>query len=180
LRELSGVSPRTQQTYDVRAEVEVQPCLALGSLATASNTQSHAWQHGRAAFTFTDHQGQQGAPGRSYQAHRLPNRYIGPHHRLTGRPKRLNRQLIDLWPQNCGYKGYAGNGQPESETGVAARRYYADGATAGRVWLRRQGRMLVYWQANNRMANNRLPNGQLAHDRRAKVCFWYMMGTGAV
>jgi hypothetical protein len=170
LRQLSGVSPRTQQTYDVRAEVEVQPCLALGSLATVSNTQSHAWQHGRAAFTFTDHQGQQGAPGRSYQAHRLPNCYIGPHRRLTGRPKRLNRQLIDL----C-HKGCAGNGQPESETDVAARRYYADGAAAGRVWLRQQGRVLVYWQAAARQ-----PYSRTSHGRQPHVCFWYMLGTGDV
>jgi hypothetical protein len=158
LRQLSGVSPRTQQSYDARAEVEVQPCLAMGGLATAGSTQSHAWQHGRAAFTFIDHQGKQGAAGSSYQAHRLPNRYIGPHRRLTGKPKRLNRQLIDLR-----HKGYAGNGQPlglspksmsdgllpksmsdelppKSLVGGTgsngSRRYYADGAAAGRVWLR--------------------------------------------
>jgi hypothetical protein len=190
LRELSGVSPRTQQSYDARAEVEVQPCLALGSLATASNTQSHAWQHGRAAFTFTDHQGKQGAAGSSYQAHRLPNRYIGPHPKITGRPKRLNRQLIDL----C-HKGYAGNDQPAGSPPAwwrpnESRRYYPDGATAGRVWLRQQGRVLVYWQANNRMAhncmpnnhmaNNRMGNGRIVNNRRPAVCFWYMLGTGAV
>jgi hypothetical protein len=185
LRELSGVSPRTQQSYDARAEVEVQTCLALGSLATASNTQSHAWQHGRAAFTFTDHRGQQGAAGRSYQAHRLPNRYVDPHHRLTGRPKRLNRQLIDLWPQNCGYKGYAGNGQPAGLPPGGwrpneSRRYYADGAAAGRVWLRQQGRVLVYWQANNCMAHTRMANNHRANGRQPQVCFWYILGTGAV
>jgi hypothetical protein len=175
-----GLPPRTQQTYDARAEVEVQPCLALGSLATASSTQSHAWQHGRAAFTFTDHQGKQGAPDRSYQAHRLPNRYIGPHPKITGRPKRLNRQLIDLR-----HKGYAGNDQPDGEPEESARRYYANGAAAGRVWLRQQGRVLVFWQANNHMANNRMPNNHMANNRivnnrRPAVCFWYMLGTGAV
>ena len=175
LRELSGASPRTQQAYDARAEVETQPCLAIGSLASAAGSQEDAWQHGGAAFTFTDHRGQQGAAGSSYQAHRLPNRYVGPHRRLTGRPKRLNRQLIDL----C-HKGYAGNGQPESEPGAAARRYYADGAAAGRVWLRQQGRVLVYWQANSGMANGQMAGSRRTNTRQPVACFWYMLGTGAV
>ncbi|MFO7538300.1 MAG: hypothetical protein R6X32_09605, partial [Chloroflexota bacterium] len=62
-------------------------------------------------------------------------------------------------------KGYAGNDQR-----VQSRRYYADGAAAGRVWLRQQGRVLVYWQAG----------GNLASGRQPAVCFWYMLGTGAV
>jgi hypothetical protein len=170
LRQLSGASPRTQQAYDARAEVDVQPCLALGSVATVTSSQENAWQHGHAAFTFTDHQGKQGAAGGRYQAHRLPNRYIGPHRRLTGRPKRLNHQLIDL----C-HKGYAGNGQlvespPSRWRPNESRRYYPDGAAAGRVWLRQQGRVLVYWQAGGNLSNGRQP----------AVCFWYMLGTGTV
>jgi hypothetical protein len=160
LRDLSGASPRTQQAYETRAEVDVQPCLALGSVVTVTSSQENAWQHGQAAFTFTDHQGKQGAAGGRYQAHRLPNRYAGPHPQVGGRPQRLNRQLADL----C-HKGCAGNDQP-----AAARRYYADGAAAGRVWLRRQGRVLVYWQTG----------GDLANGRQPRVCFWYMLGTGAV
>jgi hypothetical protein len=173
LRELSGAAPRTQQCYDARARVEVQPCLAIGGLATTSSSQTNAWQHGRAAFTFTDHRGKQGAAGRRYQAHRLPNRYVGPHPR-RGKPKRLNRQLIDLCQQ-----GYAGNGQPESEPGTAARRYYADGAAAGRVWLRQQGRVLVYWQRSEPTNAGRFGRRQ-PHNRQPSVCFWYMLGTGAV
>ncbi len=175
LRELSGASPRTQRSYEARAKVEVQPCLAIGGLASVTDTQEAAWQQGRAAFTFIDHQGKQGAAGGRYQAHRLPNRYIGPHRRLTGRLKRLNRQLIDL----C-HKGYAGNGQLESEMGAAERRYYADGVAAGRVWLRQQGRVLVYWQANSGMANGRWAGSRQANNRQPAVCFWYMLGTGAV
>ncbi len=175
LRELSGVSPRTQQSYDVRAKVEVQPCLAIGGLTSVASTQEAAWQQGRAAFTFTDHQGKQGAAGGRYQAHRLPNRYSGPHRCLTGRPKRLNRQLIDL----C-HKGYAGNGQLESEVDAAERRYYGDGVAAGRVWLRQQGRVLVYWQANSGMANGHRAGSRQSNNRQPAACFWYMLGTGAV
>jgi hypothetical protein len=160
LRDLSGVSPRTQQAYDARAEVDIQPCLAIGGLTSVTSSQENAWQQGRAAFTFTDYQGQQGAANGRYQAHRLPNRYSGPHPQVGGRPKRLNRQLADL----C-HKGYAGNDQPDQ-----SRRYYADGAAAGRVWLRQQGRVLVYWQAG----------GDLANGRQPRTCFWYMLGTGAV
>jgi hypothetical protein len=160
LRELSGVSPRTQQTYDDRAAVDVQPCLAIGGVATTTGSQENAWQHGRAAFTFTDHQGKQGTAGGRYQARRLPNRYRGPHQLVGGRPQRLNRQLADL----C-HKGYTGNDQP-----TVVRRYYADGAAAGRVWQRQQGRVLVYWPAR----------GNLGHGRQPRTCFWYMLGTGAV
>ena len=175
LRELSGASPRTQQSYEARAKVEVQPCLAIGGLTSVASTQEAAWQQGRAAFTFTDHQGKQGAANGRYQAHRLPNRYSGPHRCLTGRPKRLNRQLIDL----C-HKGYAGNGQLESEVDAAERRYYGDGVAAGRVWLRQQGRVLVYWQANSGMANGHRAGSRQSNNRQPAACFWYMLGTGAV
>jgi hypothetical protein len=97
------------------------------------------------------------------------------HRRLTGRPKRLNHQLIDL----C-HKGYAGNGQPVELPPIRwrpneSRRYYPDGAAAGRVWLRQQGRVLVYWQAADRQSGNRT-----SHGRRPRVCFWYMLGIGNV
>ncbi|MBK7179529.1 MAG: hypothetical protein IPH82_20520, partial [Chloroflexi bacterium] len=63
LRDLSGASPRTQQTYERRARVRVQPCLAVGEPATAANLQAHACSTGRAAFTFTDPLGQRARPG---------------------------------------------------------------------------------------------------------------------
>ncbi|MBK8935178.1 MAG: hypothetical protein IPM76_23255 [Chloroflexi bacterium] len=48
------------------------------SRATAANLQEHARQHGRAAFTFTDHLGHTAAPGRSSGTSPSPNRYHGP------------------------------------------------------------------------------------------------------
>ncbi|MBK7180759.1 MAG: hypothetical protein IPH82_26880 [Chloroflexi bacterium] len=146
LRDLSGASPRTQQTYERKARVRVQPCLAVGEPATAANLQEHAWQHGRAAFTFTDPLGQRGRPGRSYQARRLPNCYHGPH--PTGsRPRRLNRQLAGL----C-HQGDAGNGRLDGWVNGrwAERRYYTAGATAVQGWTGGGGQTWVYWPERQR------------------------------
>jgi hypothetical protein len=105
LRDLSGVSPRAQQAYEKRAGVEARPCLAVGPTATVVTVQECAWQHGPAAFPFTDSRGRFGRPGQVHQARRLPNRYRGPHP-TGGRAIRLNRQLAGL----C-YQGDAGNGR---------------------------------------------------------------------
>ncbi len=64
LRNLSGASPRAQQGYEQRARVQAQGCVAVGAAVTAvSDPQEHAWQHGRAAFTITDHGGITAARG---------------------------------------------------------------------------------------------------------------------
>ena len=160
LRDLSGASPRTQQAYEKRAKVRVQPCLAVGGMAvgaTASSAalQEHAWQHGRAAFTFHDCRGRHGRPGQTMPARRLPNRYVGPH--PTGRrSRRLNRRLAGL----C-HQGDAGNGRGggcADERRLAKRRYYPDGAAAARGWLRAGGQVWVYWPGRGAAAG---------------VVFWY-------
>jgi len=147
LRDLSGASPRTQQAYEKRAKVRVQPCLAVGGVAgtaTASSAalQEYAWQHGRAAFTFHDRRGRHGRPGQTMPARRLPNRFAGPH--PTGRrSRRLNRRLAGL----C-HQGDAGNGRGggcADERRAAKRRYYPDGGAAARGWLRCCGQAWVYW-----------------------------------
>ncbi|MCA9873037.1 MAG: hypothetical protein KC441_05265, partial [Anaerolineales bacterium] len=147
LRDLSGASPRTQQAYEKRAKVRVQPCLAVGGVAgtaTASSAalQEDAWQHGRAAFTFHDRRGRHGRPGQTMPARRLPNRYAGPH--PTGRrSRRLNRRLAGL----C-HQGDAGNGRGgrcADDRRAAKRRYYPDGAAAARDWVRDGGQTWVYW-----------------------------------
>lgn len=137
LQELSGASPRTQQSYETRAGVTAVPCVALGAVVGTADAQETAWRYGRAGFIFTDHNGRHGAAGRQYHARRLPNRYRGPHP-AGRRPRRLNRKLTDL----C-HHGDAGNGR-----GTNRQRGYllaADGRLAARMWLRADGLVTVYW-----------------------------------
>lgn len=152
LRDLSGASPRAQQGYERRARVQAQGCVAVGAAVTAvSDSQEHAWQHGRAAFTITDHGGHYGRAGDVYQARRLPNRYVGPH--VTGtKPRRLNARLAVLCHQGDAGNGHSGNGQRTAVGGGCradnkrgARRYYPDGAAAARGWSRAGGRTWAYW-----------------------------------
>jgi hypothetical protein len=87
--------------------------------------QERAWRQGRALFRLTDHHGQQGAPGATYLAWRLPNTYgpaRGHQQRPKGRQKRINRQLADLFT-----KGMTGNGRT-----AIAKRYFAGAAAAFR------------------------------------------------
>ncbi len=136
LSDLSGVSPRSQQTYERKADVTVKRNLAVGSAVGAVCAQEQAWQHGKALFPFTDFRGRQGKAGQTYHAWQLPNNYFGPHAHLSrGRVRHHNRQLADLR-----HKGDAGNGQRvEME-----RRYYANGCDAEKGW-RKRGRVPVYW-----------------------------------
>ena len=113
LTTLSGVWPRTQQTYDARAKAQAERCLAVGAVETAvlshadaatsaqisasASGQEGMWKNGRAGFRFCDHLGRQGEKGKVYYARRLPNRYSGPHAAASGHGRhRLNRQLADL------------------------------------------------------------------------------------
>lgn len=136
LTDLSGVSPRSQQTYERKADVTVKRNLAVGSPVGAVCPHNQVWQHGRAHFTFTDFRGRQGKAGESYHAWQLPNNYFGPHAHLSrGRVRHHNRQLADLR-----HKGDAGNGQ-RSEM---VRRYFGNGCEAEKGW-RKRGRVPVYW-----------------------------------
>jgi hypothetical protein len=136
LADLSGVSPRTQQAYERRADVTVKRNLAVGSPVGTVCAQEQAWQHGKALFPFTDFRGRQGRAAQTYHAWQLPNNYFGPHAHLSrGRVRHHNRQLADLRRQ-----GDAGNGQKRE----MARRYYANGSEAEKGW-RKRGRVPVYW-----------------------------------
>lgn len=136
LADLSGVSPRSQQTYERKADVTVRRNLAVGSPVGAVCPQNQGWQHGRAHFPFTDFRGRQGKAGQSYHAWQLPNDYYGPHaHPGRGRVRHHNRQRADLR-----HKGDAGNGQ-KVEMG---RRCFANGSEAEKGW-RKRGRVPVYW-----------------------------------
>lgn len=103
LTDLSGVSPRTQQTYERKANVTVKRNLAVGSAVGAVCAQEQAWQHGKALFPFTDFRGRQGKAGQTYHAWQLPNNYFGPHaHTSRGRVRYHNRQLADLRHKGSG------------------------------------------------------------------------------
>ena len=136
LADLSGVSPRTQHSYEKKAGVNVRSNLAVGSPVGAVCAQEQAWRHGQALFPFTDFRGKQGKAGQTYHAWQLPNTYFGPHAHLgRGRGRRHNRQLADLRRH-----GGVGNGQ----RGGVVQRYYENGASAEKEWGR-CGRGPVYW-----------------------------------
>jgi len=136
LTNLSGVSPRTQQAYERKADVTVKRNLAVGSPVGTVCAQEQAWQHGKALFPFTDFHGRQGKTGQTYHAWQLPNNYFGPHAHLSrGRVRHHNRHLADLRQQ-----GDAGNGQRVE----MARRYYTNGCEAEKGW-RKCGYVPVYW-----------------------------------
>ncbi len=136
LTDLSGVSPRTQQSYERKADVTVKRNLAVGSAVGAVCAQEQAWHHGKALFPFTDFRGRQGKVGQTYHAWQLPNNYFGPHAHLSrGRVRHHNRQLADLR-----HKGDAGNGQKVE----MVRRFFGNGSEAEKGW-RRCGRVPVYW-----------------------------------
>ena len=136
LADLSGVSPRTQQSYEKKAGVTVRRNLAVGSPVGVVCAQEQAWRHGPALFPFTDFRGKQGKAGQTYHAWQLPNTYFGPHAHLgRGHGRHHNRQLADLR-----HRGDVGNGQRVERV----RRYFGNGAEVGNGWGK-CGRGVVYW-----------------------------------
>jgi hypothetical protein len=128
----SGVSARTLQRYDQRAGVERRRHVAVGGRYNEKAAQEHAWQRGRAAFTFTDYQGRQGRAGGVYLAHNLPNSYEANLVRAArGRQRKINRRLTQ--PRDHVARG-AG----------AARIFHPDGAAAGKAY-NRQPDNDAYW-----------------------------------
>ncbi len=170
---LSGVCPRTQQAYEMRARVQATACIAVGAvqepvssrvetpvlsrvevatstqLSASVSSQEEMWKNGRAGFRFCDHLGKQGERGKIYHARRLPNRYSGPHAAASGRGRRrLNRQLTDLRQKG------AGNGQvtaSQAELGRQSwtRRYAADGASGAKMWGKSGGKRPIYWHGRS-------------------------------
>ena len=144
LTALSGACPRTQQTYDARAAVKVETCIAVGREVTAVNSHEEAWQNGRASFSLKDHLGKRGERGKVYHARRLPNSYSGPHAASGHGCRRLNRQLTDLRQKG------AGNGQgTQSEKQTWTQLYAADGAAGAKVWSKAGGRRPIYWRGRD-------------------------------
>lgn len=146
LEDLTGVSRRSQQVYEVRAGVQRQQNWVVADTYSASEAQHRAWQHGSAVFELHDRQGKSGAAGKSYVAWQMPNSYVGPHTpQAPSRKKRMNRQLAVLFN-----KGKTGNGKKKGErassTEVATvMRYFEHGRAAVRAYNRHAGSDL-YWR----------------------------------
>ena len=140
LRKITHVPARTQQIYDRQAGVERQSNMAVGERLTDKNLQERAWRHGRATFSFIDHEGRQGPAGGRYVAWRLPNSYQGPHALCPkGRTKKINRQ-IDLV-----YSRVQGNDLDRaSAPNSVDRLFHASGQEAGRAYNRDQSQD-IYW-----------------------------------
>ena len=133
--DLTGVPERTQRAYGRLVGLEVQSNIAIGERLEPEKAQERAWEHGRAVFTFTDVQGQQGPKNRQYIAWHLPNSYTGPHQRTSrGRQKKINRKLNDLVKQRA-----QGNGQ-----GTVERVFYVSGREAGRAYQKKAADD-IYW-----------------------------------
>ena len=145
-RETTGVSRRSQRTYEERAGIEAQHNFAIGEAADAETTPEQAWRQRRGLFQLKDFQGYQGKKGKSYLAWQLPNSYAGGHQkRPKGRQTRINQVLTVLL-----LKGKTGNGERMVEKRDGARRrtrYYADGKRAAGRFSRHPERD-AFWPGN--------------------------------
>lgn len=103
LCQVTSIPERTQRHYD---NVQQTERIYNFSLLSQQGDAETAWQHGRAAFNFTDKQGHHGTAGHTYTAIRLPNSYETTRYaRLTRKRKRLNKQLKQVLAQ----RGMQGN-----------------------------------------------------------------------
>lgn len=157
LQQISRVSPCSQRVYEARAGVRRQANFVVATALSCSDEKERAWQHGRALFSFTDHKGDQGRPGKRYLAWQLPNHYVGPHAPSPqGRQKRINQYLADLFMQ-----GMTGNGKVTEENGRKGRqRFYGTGLMAAKAY-NRTPQADLYWQ-----------NGGRAH---ASCTLWFLL-----
>jgi hypothetical protein len=163
LNRLSGVSRRTQRTYERRARVRPQTNLAISHAAGTDQEQEIGWQHGRALFHFTDKKGKIGRPGATYLAWQLPNSYTGPRHLQPqpgrSRQKHINRELADLLTS-----GMTGNSKPTLE-----KRFYDQAATAARSYNRTPGRD-HYWRNGSQHSRVQLWHHLPAQEKRQPPC----------
>ena len=133
----SGISPRTQRSYDRLSGVYKQANYARGPKLGSSEAQEMAWQQGPASFTWRETRRRQNGQDSRFLAWQLPNSYYGPHARLgRSRQKRQNKALADLLN-----KGTAGNGHSQKDD--LSPRYFADARAASRTFDRNE--TAVYW-----------------------------------
>ncbi len=148
LETITGVAARTQRNYDHACDVGRVSNFAI--LAT-QDKEGALWQHGRAAFAFTDPRGDR----RVQWACRLPNSYLAPYkNSTTNGTKPLNRQLR----RDLAKHGTQGN---TSQAKRKERLYFTDGQHAAkhahkqdRLYLReRQTKQTVIWNGWHNTTN---------------------------
>jgi hypothetical protein len=167
-----NISPRTQRSYERKARVKSRQNFAIGKKESSENTENTAWQHGNAAFSFTDYLGKNGRSGTTYLAWQLPNHYFGPHQQACrGQQKRINRELADLFMKgmtgndnesveenkNLNAKGQRTQRNKEKISALSApmrlkntqKRFCDNGAAAAKVYNHSQAQQDVYWRSAN-------------------------------
>ncbi len=107
LSDLSGVLPRTQQSYERKDGVAVKRNLAVGLTVGTVCAQEQAWQHGKALIPFTGFRGRQGKQARPTMPGSCPT--IISAHMLT-RVAAACAIIIAHW-QTCDTKGTRGTGR---------------------------------------------------------------------
>jgi hypothetical protein len=138
LNQITGITERTQRTYDRVARVTRHQNIAIGERFTREKAQQRAWTQGRGVFQFVDTKGLQGRENQEYIAWHLPNSYQANYQRRSrGSRKRLNRKLADLLK-----KGITGN----SEEAIK-KVFFPSGALAARAY-NRDPNQDAYWQHN--------------------------------
>ncbi len=112
LNSITGVSERSQRTYDELAGVKVQTNICIGELFKERDAKDAAYEDGSAHFIFKDHQGKFGPKGQKYHARQLPNSYTSTYHAVrSSQQKKINQALkADLVTQEAlGYGHQSGN-----------------------------------------------------------------------
>ncbi|HFC11764.1 MAG TPA: hypothetical protein ENJ56_02890 [Anaerolineae bacterium] len=150
---VTGLSERSQRVYDKLTHVKAQANYALTAQKGKDSAEIAAWQHGRAAFTFIDHHGQQGKAGSIYEATRLPNSYRSPLKRAAhGRRRKIARQLKD----DLVTMGAQGN------VNRPTRLFHHNGRQAAKANLQ-QGNVYLHLHNTTRTAQMTRGSGEPAH-----------------
>lgn len=89
--DVTGVPERTQRHYCQVAGIRR---VRNYSLASPTDEQGYAYQHGTAVFSFRDHKGKNGRKGRSYTARELPTTQQPSQERANvGRYQKINQKI---------------------------------------------------------------------------------------
>ncbi len=149
-RELTYVPERTQRHYGRIAKIKTKKNIAIGRKLTPMALEETAWQHGQAAFVYTDYAGELGSRNDRYLAWQLPNSYQGPHQQAhSGRQRKINQRLKQSQQlQNLVEIGAQGNrelrdGQLYHTNGSEA--VQALGLTEESYWPTRRKRHTQFW-----------------------------------
>ena len=145
IENLTGLSRQTQRQYEQEARVQARRQFAIGPNPTPELTQELSWQRGNSLFTYRDRRGRYGQADQQYLAWQLPNRYQGPHERLSRlRRRRLQSELTDLLKKGTTGNGHANAGTAAFEPG---KRYWTrvKGAVGNQQSIHANETKLDYW-----------------------------------